>query len=418
MEIFIYVIFFIFGLVAVISVIVALKKIVGGASSWTLDGETERLCKTLDGDELYKLAQGLVNEKGYKTDYTKWEKYTFAAANKGCVPAQRDLGKHYKYENNKLAIDWLQRAADGGDSEAAVILGEIYQYGMDRGTPKIAKDIDKAIEVFTSYAEKGDVSALKKLAYCYRFYKDDNDTAVEWYLKAAEKGDPEAMHEIWQTYLFNNEEEKGLEWLQKAADTGFAEAECSLGNHYSDLDEPDFKSAAEWYEKSANHGYSFAMCRLGEMYLAGEGVLKDAAKAYEWFEKAMDAGSVYGEFLVGRCYMQGDGVAQDIEKGIRHYTEAAKYDGDAQYALAECYLSGNGVKKDFKKAVDLLLQAEEDDFDGKVTYKLGELYYSGEGVKKDEQKAREFWLKSARHGDKDAAESLKIYFGETVDKDE
>lgn len=416
MEPFIYIFFALMGVIAVVSVIVGLKKIVGGSGSagGSTDGETERLCKTLDGDELYKLAQGLVDEKGYKTSYDKWEKYTLAAANKGNIAARREIGAYYRYDKNKLAIDWLQRAADAGDDKAAVILGEIYQYGLDRGIPKIEKDREKAVEVYRGYAEKGIVGAQKKLAYCLYYYFKEKEEALKWYLEAANAGDVEAMLEASHLYMYDGEDKKSFDIMLKAAETGYPDAECSVGNYYSDLENPDFDKAFEWYIKSAEHGYSFAMCRAGEMYLAGEGVLKDANKAFEWFQKAMDGGSVYGEYLVGRCYMNGDGVEQNNEKAIRHYTEAAKYDSDAQYALAECYLEGNGVKKDTKKAVELLLKSAEDGLDGSAANKLGELYYAGEGVKKDEKAARGYWLKAARDGNKDAMESLKIYFDETV----
>ena len=121
-----------FGLLFFASFAFAIFKVINaaksgnGSSAWKSDdGETSRLCKTLDGEQLYKLAQGLVGEDGRKTDYTKWEKYTLAAAEKGNAAAQREIGAYYKYDQNKLAIDWLQRAADAGDGEAVVILGEI-----------------------------------------------------------------------------------------------------------------------------------------------------------------------------------------------------------------------------------------------------------------------------------------------------
>lgn len=411
--------FIAFGVMIFVSVAFTLVKIVKGQgftshssnqdTSVKSNGETERLCRTLDGEALYKLAQGLVDEDGYKTDYSLWLTYINASADKGYVPALRELGLYHKWDDNNLAVSLLERAAGQGDATAAVELGDIYKRGVSRGKPVINKNLQLAEKWYKTAAENGDVSGQKALAEYYYYQADNEKAALEWYLKAVEQGDPEAMCQAAEIYGFNDQDDKALELYLKAAEQNYADAECSLGNYYCDM-ETEYKTAFDWYSRAAEHGDKFAMCRLGEMSLAGEGVLKDASAAFGWFEKASKEGSVYGKYLLGKCYFDGEGVAQDIKKGISLYTEAAKYDDDAQYALGECYLTGNGVKKDIKKAVEYFSKAEREP---KAAYKLGEIYYSGDGVKKDDEKARECWRRAARYGNDDAKECLKIYFGET-----
>lgn len=54
--------------------------------------------------------------------------------------------------------------------------------------------------------------------------------------------------------------------------------------------EQDYAEAMEWFEKAAEQGSAEAMYAMGYMYHNGEGVEQDAEKAAEWGQKAMDAG--------------------------------------------------------------------------------------------------------------------------------
>ena len=52
----------------------------------------------------------------------------------------------------------------------------------------------------------------------------------------------------------------------------------------------DYKKAIEWWEKAAKQGYANAQFNLGAVYGNGEGVRQDYKKAKEWFGKACDGG--------------------------------------------------------------------------------------------------------------------------------
>lgn len=373
----------------------------------------------MPAEELYSLADALVDEDGYKTDFPLWLTYITASAEKGYAPAQRELGIYHERENNAEALKWLNLACQNGDVKAAVELADIYERGIDRGSPLVQKNIEGALAVIKPYAERGEAEAQYMLAHILNYDKDDEKAAVAWYEKAAAQDHIEALKELAEIYEFDDDWSKPRELFKRAAELGDAEAMHSVGDMYYCDEESDYKSAAEWYEKAAAAGSSFAMCDLGKMYLEGKGVLKDEGAAFELFKKADAAGSLYGKYLYGKCYMEGVGVQTDKDKGIKLYTDSARYDGDAQYALALCYLEGNGVKKNIKTAVTYLEKAAANDLDGNATYKLAEMYYGGEGVKKDEERARGLWRKAATDCDhKDSAECLKLYFGEVVETDD
>src|SRR3989344_1728833 len=92
---------------------------------------------------------------------------------------------------------------------------------------------------------------------------------------------------------------KAIEWYQKAAAQGHAEAQFSLGlMHANGKEVPkNAAQAIEWWQKAAAQGHVGAQQNLtvmyfniGLTYLKGEGVPKDAAKALEWFQKAAAQG--------------------------------------------------------------------------------------------------------------------------------
>ena len=80
----------------------------------------------------------------------------------------------------------------------------------------------------------GNVKALKEIAERYKEgngVKSNSDKAFAWLEKAAEK-DSKIMYEISMIYFDRQNEEKGVYWLIKSADSGFREARNLLGYYY------------------------------------------------------------------------------------------------------------------------------------------------------------------------------------------
>ena len=80
----------------------------------------------------------------------------------------------------------------------------------------------------------GNIKAIKEIA---ERYKEGNgviinsDKAFVWLEKAAEQ-DPQIMYEISMTYFERHNEEKGIYWLIRSADSGYPEARNLLGYYY------------------------------------------------------------------------------------------------------------------------------------------------------------------------------------------
>src|SRR5690606_40942624 len=64
----------------------------------------------------------------------------------------------------------------------------------------------------------------------------------------------------------------------------------------------DYKKAVEWYQKAAEKGNADAQFNLGVMYKNGNGVAKDYKKAVEWYQKAAEKGNANAQFNLGVMY--------------------------------------------------------------------------------------------------------------------
>src|SRR5712664_4001235 len=85
----------------------------------------------------------------------------------------------------------------------------------------------------------------------------------------------------------------------------------------------DYAKALEWYEKAADKGNADAMNNIGTLYYNRRGVEQDYAKAREWYEKAAAKDNVVAMYNLGRIYENGQGVAQDYAKARELYEKAA-----------------------------------------------------------------------------------------------
>ena len=74
------------------------------------------------------------------------------------------------------------------------------------------------------------------------------------------------------------------------------------------------KFTVEWYQKAAQQGDAQAQFNLGEMYRRGHGVTQDYEKAVEWYQKAAQQGDAQAQFNLGEMYRRGHGVTQNKEK--------------------------------------------------------------------------------------------------------
>jgi uncharacterized protein len=104
----------------------------------------------------------------------------------------------------------------------------------------------------------------------------------------AERGDPMAQWLIGGLYERGEDYAEAIRWYRKAADQGFADAECSLGSMYSKGRgvRQDYAEAARWFRKAADQRYELAQYELGVYYANGLGVPQNFVQAHMWLNLA------------------------------------------------------------------------------------------------------------------------------------
>lgn len=182
-------------------------------------------------------------------------KWYEAAADQGCTKSLCNLGVMYIKgaenipKNDVLAVKYLKKAVDGGDSTAALNLGKMCEVG--RAGHKIGGES-----------------------------QDKRNAAA-------------------------------LNYIQIAASGGHPGAQTKLGDCYSygkyGLEEGNWKEARKWYRTAARNGYNEACIKLGNMYVNGEGVPTNAKVAAKHYRVAAEKNDVEGMYLLGRTLCDGGG---------------------------------------------------------------------------------------------------------------
>ncbi|MBQ7403256.1 MAG: sel1 repeat family protein [Lentisphaeria bacterium] len=173
---------------------------------------------------------------------------------------------------------------------------------------------DNEFKIISAAAEKGNAVAQLKLGDFYFHGENVGKSyikAMEWYEKAADQGNAEAMCNLGVCYQYGfgakiNDEnlELAVKWYKKAAEKGYARAQYHLANYLEnrkiddkikDQKERDAiaakyrEEAFPWYKKAAEGGYALAQYKLGRFY-EQKNNKEEAAK---WYKKAADQGNAH-----------------------------------------------------------------------------------------------------------------------------
>lgn len=198
-----------------------------------------------------------------------------------------------------------------------------------------------------------------------------------------------------------------------------AATQDTLRNAYAAYERKDYAEALRLDQPLAEQGNSLAEFMLGLLYMEGNGVPKDDARAFAWCRKSADQGYAPAEHAVGLLYSAGQGVAHNEAEAAAWFRKAAEQGvAGAQAELGGRYATGNGVPKDSAQAASWYRKAA-DAGNAKAQAGLGLLYYSGDGVQKDYAQAVAWYRKSANQGNVNGERQLGVmyYYGYGVPQD-
>jgi Sel1 repeat-containing protein len=132
-------------------------------------------------------------------------------------------------------------------------------------------------------------------------------------------------------------EQRWIGLMEKAwggdGNASFKLSQLSMSPHYSVFRPPlhyakaNDARMAEWLKKAADQGYAEAQRVLGHLYMLGTSptIGQDGRSAVLWYRKAADQGDVAAQYSLGTCYLLGTmGGDEDEAEGIKWYLMAAE----------------------------------------------------------------------------------------------
>jgi len=218
------------------------------------------------------------------------------------------------------AVDWFNRAAEGGHADAQCALGVILYHGLEE---VIGKDRKSAMRWFYRASVDSDHPQghwlLGRVLYGGTTYEDIGidylkgedkderlDEAVRLFELAAEGDVPEAIHHLAVMY------EYGL----ITSDEGYTENETNhpseSGFHEVTQKEPNFTKAVQLYKRAANIGWPESSYNLGLMYVYGRGVPLNDILAIDYFRQSASRKHAPSMRYLGILAMNGQGQPHEL----------------------------------------------------------------------------------------------------------
>ena len=243
------------------------------------------------------------------------------AAEKGNHFAQFAYGGFYDDgrmgQDYTIAFEWYQRAADSGSSGAAANLGFMYRNGVI----EVDDADDKALEYFRKSAYMHNAHGMYNLGSMYDngiSVEENQAVAFYWFTKAASKGSANATYALYRYYsegiytasgvtaaqrdlgnILSDEDseyldyEKAAYWFEQAAEEDDLISINNLGWMYENGFgvEQDYATALNYFYKAAEAGYAVAQCNVGRYYIEQRGGMpKDIEHAKQWLQLSADQG--------------------------------------------------------------------------------------------------------------------------------
>ncbi len=353
------------------------------------------------------------------------------------------------YKAEVLGVDRLTKAAELGNVDAAMTIGEHYE---------IKKDTANALKFYRIAAELGNIEAPYKTGLIYKNELIPNLTEAQKYFEIGMKAgnekaeqefeevtntlkDPDKLYLIaedldkkyeealkndnsrWRSLIGNRK--AIIDYYQMAYDLGNTKGSEKIGAFYVKEAEAvigmgiltsgeEYRKAKDLYEKGVAVNYAPAMIAIGTLFENGRGVDKSFTSAEEWYKKAEDLGSEEVKKYLGDLYQAQAKLCRkqnNLADSERFGLLAAEYgNSDARDNLAKIYYE-QGEQWNIsnpEKAIDFYQKAA--DFgSADAKQKLIPLYNNkAQDHEKNNrwQEARNFYEKAAACGD--AVSMLKV----------
>ena len=350
----------------------------------------------------YRIGKMYAAGLGTEQDYGKAAEWFARAVRQNHKYAQYSLaGLYYRgqgvEQDYRKARNLYQCSAEQENPYASYELAKMYRDGIgaEPDGQQAATYFEWAFQGFLALEKKSHDDKLQyrlgQMFYTGTGTKKEETKAVEFWQKAARLGNANAQYALASHWLKTGtgDLQQALEWIQKAAEGENTAAMYSLGKLYLEGEgvPPDLKRAIELFEKAALKGHDYAAYRLGRLYLSGEKIEKNVELAMEWLRQAAGANNSSALYTLGKLFHMGEDAPKDIRQAICYFEKAAEGGNEyAEFQLGKLYLLGEDVPKNVEEAITWLSRCA-DRGNQFAQYALGKLYLCGREVPRDREKA-------------------------------
>jgi uncharacterized protein len=272
------------------------------------------------------------------------------------------------------AVRWYRRAADQTEPVALYRLGRMAQAARAGLLPTEARGY------FQRAAQAGNIDAMLAYALILKASPVPQDApfALEWAERAASQGHAEAMFQLAQMYDVwergPGNPQAARDWYVRAAQTNHAEAALQAGlmAGAGEGGPVDTELAFAMVRQSAEAGFAPAMGQYGLMLLNGTDAGEaDAATAAEWFAQGAVGGDAESRFLYAVALAGGYGVPRDPVRAY-YWALMAEYemDGSRSANVDRARLAAaleTDIANVFSEAVVLDVQSEVDAYRDRIS---------------------------------------------------
>lgn len=356
------------------------------------------------------------------------------AAESGTPATQRVIAHRFSvfFTNRIQAGRWMQKAAEGGDVQAALELGEWYISGYN--VPAVESEALRWLSQAVDGDELGSedlVSVAEQFMDGQGVPKDEQKAKLlftrgaEIIRKKAEKGNCQALIELGELYARGEGVslsfaeaarcfDKALQIaMTKSADTNYFEERAfeeraiadriahlmALGTNAPEIHLIYFRIR----QIAAQRGDPYDEWELGTIYEDGKIVSRDCSAARDQYLKAAEKGYADAQFSLGQLYEYGCGnLKPNYAESIRWYMKAANQNHKyAEIEIGRIYAAGLTIPDDYTNAIRFVEKAAENK-DATAQSYLGWLYEVGIGVPTDTNKAYMWYSAAATLGEPQA----------------
>lgn len=267
-----------------------------------------------DANAAYRAAE-VLHRSSKESDREKTVQYAERAAQGGNLDAMLLLGELLLFRERDKSLLWLKRAYAAGSAQGG------YLYALAQAE----RDPAQSEQILQKLAERGHLGAILAYAELLKAKGAAAEAAV-WYAAAAKRGSGAGHYALGQAYACGTgvvrDEALARAEYRLAAERGYAPAFYALGEclEWGRGGAADLSEAKHWYEKGCKAGSGLSCYRLGRLSLD-----TDRVRAAELLRRAAELGVPEGARLLGRLE-EGEGRA---DFAISAYGLAAELEGAA-----------------------------------------------------------------------------------------